>query len=995
MLRPAAPAALASAVLALAAILALTAAAADWPLPMRTDDWKLSRPEPETKIEEVRASIAGQDVPALRITGPIALGIRHDFPSPRPVAAGALLKFRFRLENHNVYRGFAYLHGSTDGAKSSQRIERNLNAALGIAAGPILANHWYDGALVIREAAPDGFRLLHGVTLGLANWRPEDMPENAVVSFLLADLRLTDEPLPAAGIDPDLQAKRAEWEEFLAGFRVDYSDGAHLLGPPPGNRFDQPMVLVKNGQPQAEILVNAAYATPAAMTAAEELRDHVRLITGVELPINPARHRPGASKILIGKSAPKILHSPRYFRSELEQLHGSDGFAIRRVEDELYIFGAQDKGALNGVYTLLENNTDLIWVRPNKTFGTVYSEQPELALVWGDGVLDRPASPRRGFSSFGTQQYLARNRCNVMTGGGGDNYWAFATAKKYGPADFWFYGGHNICEFVRASHPFDKFPQYYALVNGERRSYGNNLCFTNPELKDIFSANVIYTLHRAAPDVAGIYLSLDDTWLWCECPDCQQDIVTPEGVVVPRTDPAFTSTRTFLFLNQVATEVTKAYPRYTLMVLAYFQTAEPPQCPVHPAIIPQFAPYVRSNDKNPIFAPENLVWLDRLRRWRAKCSRITMYGYNSLGLAFPKPLGHTHQRDFRELYRSLEGIAGEGTAMQWGDEINGRNTQIALWDYSAIEFWVMCKLYWNPEQDVELLYKKFIYRAYREAARPMEQFFGTLREEFYRNRSATTIGENPAALTQNYILRTDREAEMRARLEEAGALVRHPTSAELIRRLRDRFEFYVAAAKNSKTPSASLPLIRVDGDPGFEHAAWDAAGRLDSLQLLADAGKAASRPTKTAMFHDAANLYFRLQCFEADMNDLLLVPNPGGGEQIKESAHVEIFLEDPSQAGDYYLFSLDAAGNAADLKKYDLAWNSSWKYSHRRLPDRWEAIAVIPLADIGADIAKGNTIRATIIREVCTSDKKFRETSSWRGGKHHQTQTFGALNLMR
>ncbi|OQC12031.1 MAG: hypothetical protein BWX73_03189 [Lentisphaerae bacterium ADurb.Bin082] len=988
MPRLAAPAAI-----ALIAFFALAAAAADWPLPMQTDAWKVNRTE--AKLTETQVSIAGQDVPALRVTGPIILSIRHDFPLPRPVSACSLLRFRFRLENHNVYRGFAYLHGSKDGVKTSQRIECNLNEALGIASGPILVDHWYEGALVIRDAVPDGFQMLHGVTIGLANWRPGDMPKNAVLSYLLTNLRLTDEPMPVADTTPELQAKREEWEDFLANFRVDYSDGVHLLEPPPGNRFEQPIVLVKDGQPQAEIFVNTAYATPAAMTAAEELRDHVQLITGVELPINPARRRPGATRIFIGKSASKILHAPRYFRSELEQLHGSDGFAIRRIEDELYIFGAQDKGALNGVYTLLENNTDLIWVRPNKTFGTVYSKQPDLALVWGDGVLDRPATPRRGFSSFGTQQYLARNRCNVMTGGGGDNYWAFASAKKYGPADFWFYGGHNICEFVRASHPFDTHPQYYSLINGERRTYGSNLCFTNPELLDIFSANVIYTLHRAAPDVAGIHLSLDDTWLWCECQDCQQDIVTPEGVVVPRTDPAFTSTRMFLFLNQVADEVTRVYPRYTLLVLAYFQTAEPPKCPVHPAIVPQFAPYVRVNDKNPIFAPENLVWLDRLRRWRTKCPRITMYGYNSLGLAFPKPLCHTHKRDFREFYQYVEGIGAEGTSMQWGDEIDGRKTQITLWDYSAIEFWVMCKLYWNPEQDVEQLYKQFIYRTYREAARPMEQFFGALREEFYRSRSATTIGDNPVALTQNYILRTGREAEMRGRLEEASALVRHPTSAELIRRLRERFEFYIAAAKNIKTPSASLPLLRVDGVPGFEHAAWDSAARLDSLQLLADAGKAASRTTKTAMFHDTVNLYFRLQCFEADMNDLLLTPNPSGGEQIKEGAHVEIFLEDPSQAGDYYLFSMDAAGNVADLKKYDITWNSSWKYSHRRLPDRWEAIAVIPLSDIGADIAKGNIIRATIIREVCTSDKKFRESSSWSGGKHHQPQSFGSLTLMR
>ena len=660
------------------------------------------------------------------------------------------------------------------------------------------------------------------------------------------------------------------------------------------------------------------------------------------------------------------------------------------------MFGQKDKGTLNGVYTLLENNTDIIWARPNKKFGTVFSKKKDLDFAWGDNILDKPASEIRGFSSFSDIDWIARMRCNIMTGGGGDAYWSYAQAKQYGPDEYWHRGGHNICEFVRASHPFEKNPELYALIDGKRRTYGNNLCFTNEETKKVFISNALDTLRRAPSDIAGLYLALDDTYNWCECDKCSAPITLPDGTVVNRDDPAFQSTQAFLFVNDVAAAIVKEFPKYGVHFLAYFQTSEPPKCAVYPAITAQFAPYVRVNDKTPIYSPENYVWMDKLQRWGKKGTRLNVYGYNALGLGFPRPVSEACAKDFQEMYKYVRGIMAEGTCMQWGDQ-GGPNSEstVAMWDYSAIELWVMSQVYWDPTRDVEQLRKYYIARAFREAAPPMEKFYGTIREEWFKDSGASTLGDAPVPSTQKYIINTGHENELRGHLEEAEKLAKHPNSLEMIKRIRACFENYASAAHAIKTPTITLPLVRVEGKLDFDNACWRSAAEIKNLNKWLAPKEEALHKGSVKLFHDAKNLNFYFTFHETDMENLKRVANPDKKELVPEAPHVEIFLEDAQKPGEYYLFSVDPFGNAADLKAYDMKWNTEWTHMTRRLADRWEVIVSVPLAAIGGDIAKGDTVRGTFTREYYGKTKEDTEYSSWSGGKHHQVNTFGTLTLMR
>ena len=414
-------------------------------------------------------------------------------------------------------------------------------------------------------------------------------------------------------------------------------------------------------------------------------------------------------------------------------------------------------------------------------------------------------------------------------------------------------------------------------------------------------------------------------------------------------------------------------------------------------IRPTFAPYVRVNDKRPLFAPENQQWLERLQGWHKLSPKIDVYEYYGLGLGFPRPLAEVRAWDFRAMYPYILGIGSE--YRQRGDRDTKGGTA-KIWDYSAMEFWVLTRLLWNPDQDVEQLRKYYIARSFREAAPVIEKFYGAIRREWFKNKRASTCGDNPVELTKNIIQETGIEKELRGYLSAAQEAVKHPVAKQLVKRLSDRFEFYVKAASEIKTPTLAVPLLRPEGKVDFNNKVWNSAAKIDNFIKAYGKNKIPSaHRTEALLFHDSNNFYMYLKLYDSNLSRLITQTPPAGKENdfIPGSDHVEIFLCDPQNDGIYYLFSIDPNGVKAELKGMDSSWNGNWERAVRKLNDRWEMLVKIPLSTIHADNAKGNIIRGLILREYHNhGDKKIkREYSSWGGGNHHQTLTFGTFKLMR
>ncbi len=813
--------------------------------------------------------------------------------------------------------------------------------------------------------------------------------------------------------DPVWLPKAKEADAALASLRTDYSDSSWMLDPPATNRFEKPFAVVRDGKPAAEIVLAPETAeSPVLRTAAEELQRWIREITGVELPIRAdGSRKPGVggvqglvlgetelNRILVGKRLVPSYRDCGWFANDgwneiLARLSGRDGYAIRldpANPRNLHVFGALDKGTLNGVFALLENNTDIIWSRPNEKLGTVFTKTPgELSFVWGDEVVDVPDGESRGWNSFKGVEWMARNKCNLFNGGGGgDIEWAAAGKAKWGVLYRRHLGGHNIFHFLKGETD----PLLFAHNDAGERT-GGNPCFTSPQMLEAFASNVLNCARMAPDGTRRLYINTQDTWKQCQCSNCLAPIRLDDGTVIENTAENFRSTQYWMFMNKVAERLAAEMPGMGIVSLAYFFTAPPPACRLHPNLVPEFAPYVRTNDKTPIFAPENASWMKRLVGWSKVCPTVETYDYYGLGLGFPRPLAEVRAFDFAMMHPYVFGMTSEENSFR--DE-PGQAAE-AIWDVSAMEHWVLTKLYWDPRQDVESLRKRYIRRAFREAAPAVEKVYGAIREEWFKSPRASTLGDNPVDLAKSLLVDTGRAASVSNLLDEAVAAAVHPKSKILAERLRLRLMGFIDEAASLKNPMAQLPLMRPETAPGFDDSVWARGALLEPFALVSKTDRA--RPPKYATearaFHDAERLHIRLRCADPSLAALKRHEMPvGKKELIPEDDHVEIFVTDAAEEGAYYLFSVSPDDLAADYKGYDGDWNGDWKHRARRRDDGYDILLSIPLSTFHADAASRDAFKLLVLRQTHPHGETTRENSSWGGGWWHLVSTFGDVRLL-
>lgn len=805
-----------------------------------------------------------------------------------------------------------------------------------------------------------------------------------------------DDELTAANFDAACDRRTAAWEAHIRAYKPDYSDSSDALQPPVSNRLAQPFAVVRDGKPACEVVLSSELAEPCLATAAKEFVRYVKAITGVELPIVVRGYwdigrRNGLNKLCLGKRClPRVKGDFTYaepkYAAALARLSGRDGYAIMTEAghpERLYVFGACDKGAMNGVYALLENNTDIIWARPDESVGTVYTERKgELALVWGADVVSVPATRGRGWNGYRDVPWMARNGCNIFNAGGGGDIAGMNRLKTdYGVLYTRHMGGHNIGIFLRGMD------RWHHVREG-------NPCFTSREVLAVVTSNVLQCA-RLAPDATDkIYFNIHDTWKGCECARCKEPIRCADGTVLGPEDERFRSTQYWLFMNEVGRALAREFPRMSLVSLAYFPTAAAPKCRLEPNVHPEFAPYVRVNDKTPITARENRSWLRRLVDWSKVAAEVEVYEYYGLGLKFPRPLAEVRAWDFTVMNPFVLGMTTE--YCHNGDDPKQASAR-AQWDASAIEFWTMCKLYWDPSQDVEQLRKRFIRRAFREAAPEIERVYGTIRAAFFADGKASTLGDAPLELAKSLLVDAKRDREIETLLDAARARkTLHPKSRLLVEALRTRLMAQVEEARNLKNPMLTVPLLRPEGEVGFDSAIWAKGAEIASFcRTGRQREQAADVPTEARVFHDSDGLWLRVRCGDPKIADLPEYKGrPGVAEEVPEVDHLEVFVGDAKDSATYYLFAIVPGGVYADLKGYDESWNGPWRRETRRTADGWEALVRIPLATVGGDETT-RALKVLLWRDYEPHGGRGRSYSSWGGGSPHQSATFGDMTLMR
>ena len=227
-----------------------------------------------------------------------------------------------------------------------------------------------------------------------------------------------------------------------------------------------------------------------------------------------------------------------------------------------------------------------------------------------------------------------------------------------------------------------------------------------------------------------------DNWFCCQCEQCLAPLSLPDGSRLECRDPdsikdpVFRSTQIMMFVNEAMDTWKQLRPEIPIHLLAYIHFAEPPRVPVHPDLRMWFAPYPTNNMHYPLLDPRqpspaaNAVremvddesCLGFYEYFHAKPSPEAFYAAANLRAVMRLP-DHRHAIIYAEIDNDF-GTAGIGDG-EFG------------WDVGLMNRWVLTRLFWDPTQDVDTLYRYFIQRTYREAAPQMLAYYELIKASWF------------------------------------------------------------------------------------------------------------------------------------------------------------------------------------------------------------------------------------------------------------------------
>lgn len=429
------------------------------------------------------------------------------------------------------------------------------------------------------------------------------------------------------------------------------------------------VTLVKNAQPSGRIFA----ADSTNLEAANLLSDFIGRMSGAHIPVsisaNPSLE---ANDVFICNTAKKTVRE--------------DGFHITTSPGYLLIEGGKGNGSAYGVVTLLER-----WLGCN---------------YWAAGAISVPNSTHITLPEIEhTENPAFRYRQSQNYGLATDPVYRLWMRLESPSEEF--AGGYWVHTFDRllpSAVYGEQHPEYYAFFDGKRHpGKASQWCLSNPEVLEIVAARVD-SIFRANPGLDMISVSQNDgNHTYCTCPGCA------------RTDSieGAHSGSLIHFLNKLAAR----FPDKQFSTLAYLYTMHPPR---HVKPLPNVNIMLCSIDCfREVPLGDNASgrdFLKALHGWAAITDNIFVwdYGINFDGTSTPFPNFHIIQpniQTFRNNHATMH------------------HSQIAGYrggDMSEMRTYLVSKLMWNPDIDMDSLTTAFTDGYYGKAAPFMRKYLALL-----------------------------------------------------------------------------------------------------------------------------------------------------------------------------------------------------------------------------------------------------------------------------
>lgn len=422
--------------------------------------------------------------------------------------------------------------------------------------------------------------------------------------------------------------------------------------------------LVKNGKSSSRIVLQDE--SKESRVAADILQQFIIKISDVTLPVTEVK-KVRKGDILIGGETPEEVTE--------------DGYHLSTTDGILKISG-KDNGVVYGVVSLLEDY-----------MGVDYWGEKEYSVRCAS-CLSLPSIEKTDNPAFRYRQ----TQCYAMRNDTLYKWWnRLEEPKEAFAAGYWV---HTFDKLLPSAVYGEKHPEYYSYFKGKRHpGKASQWCLTNPEVFEIVSQR-IDSIFKANPDQKLICVSQNDgNYTNCTCQECKK-IDDEEGAL---------SGSVIHFLNKLADR----FPDKEFATLAYLYTMNPPKhVKPRPNVVVMLCDIDCEREVSLVENASGQYFMKALKGWADITDNIFVwdYGINFDGMMSPFPNFHI-LKDNIKLFRDHN---VKMHFSQIGGSYGG--------DFPELRAYLVSKLMWNPDVDVDALMKHFLDGYYGTAGSYIYQY---------------------------------------------------------------------------------------------------------------------------------------------------------------------------------------------------------------------------------------------------------------------------------
>ena len=480
---------------------------------------------------------------------------------------------------------------------------------------------------------------------------------------------------------------------FTADTAINYGGDKYTA-----QTISTPMAIVENGASDF-VIVTQEKPDATIKTAVDELQTYIEKISGAKIrTVTETKARPEDKAIVIGKTSLE-KGIVKINRSEIKK----DGFMIYSDGNHLFISGSDSRGTLYGVYTFLEEYLGVRWFTPELE---VVPQSKDIIIDARISRIVEPSFSIRRNDSLGTNDaHRARTKMNV-------SFWE--EAKKYGGALNYVLWDVTLDKLV-PDDLINEHPEYFATT-AEGTKTRDHVCLSNPDVLSVAVKNARKAILECERDAKYIHIGQKDNTNYCRCAKCEELYEKYGSVSAP----------TILFTNAFADALDDEFPDFTFTFYAYNETDRPPTdlslkcnknvvpvlCGLHKACRSHPLTECGSKDGDESFenlfgSPEPTIHKDFLN-WTKIADTTYIYDYTINFINTAQFFSNFEYMQSTMKYMHDIGITGY--------IYNCGDTHIAA--FNELRNYLLCKIQWDVNCDVEYHMMDFIKAYYGEAAAP-------------------------------------------------------------------------------------------------------------------------------------------------------------------------------------------------------------------------------------------------------------------------------------